>query len=83
MDGVGPLVVGEFCGRKKVFPVFVVVGTEYVEVDLYFLVYLFCFSIGLRVISGAHGQFNAEYSPKFLKQLGCEARVSVGDDLVR
>ena len=67
LDGVGSLVVGKFCGREKVFPVFGVVGAEDVEVNLYFLVYPFCFSIGLRVISGAHGQFNTEYSPKFLE----------------
>ena len=55
MDGMGPLVVGEFCGRKKVFPVLGVVGAEYAEVDFCFLVYLLSFSVGLRVIGGAHG----------------------------
>ena len=39
LNGVGSLVVGKFCGRKKVFPVLGVVGAEYAEVDFCFLVY--------------------------------------------
>ena len=67
LNGVGSLIVGEFSSGKEAFQIFRVVGTEHVEVDLHFLVYPLCFSIGLRVVSSAHGQFNAEYSPEFLE----------------
>ena len=79
---MGSLIVGKFSGGKEVFPIFRVIGAEDAEVDLYFLVYPFCFSISLRVVSSAHGQFNAKYSPEFLEQLRCEAWVPVRDDFV-
>jgi len=52
-----------------------------VEVSFYFLVDMFGFSIGLRVVSGGKGEVIVENSSKFSSECGGELWTTIRDDL--
>ena len=74
--------MGKFSIDKKLLPRFGVVSTEDSKVSFKFLVYSFRLSVSLRVVSGAHGEFDSEKSSPFLKNLCGELWSSIRDDSV-
>ena len=59
LPGVDLLIVAELHEGVHLAPRFGVVCAEYSEINLQFLVDVFCFSIGLRVIGGASERFDS------------------------
>ena len=64
-DGMGVVVVCKFCMGNFVSPGSGVRSIEDPQIDFYFLVDLFCFSIRLRVIDGGEGKIVVEELPEF------------------
>src|ERR1700759_38706 len=77
------IVMHEFCHRRISAPFLLFVCAEYSEISYEFLVYSFCFSIGLRVKRGAHAVINFKELTHFLKHFRCELWSSVRDNDVR
>jgi len=67
----------EFHEGVQRFPHFGIVCTEDPEVDLEFLVHMFCFSISLGVIHCASECFDSKKSHHFFEDVRVELRSSV------
>src|ERR1700760_260323 len=71
------IVMREFCHRQINAPFLLFICAEYSEISFEFLVYSFCFSIGLRMKRGAHTVINFKELTHFLKHFRCELWSSI------
>ena len=55
-NGMRAVIVGELCVRNQFGPGCGVIAAENTEVGFNFLVDLFCFAVGLRMVGGGEGK---------------------------
>ena len=81
-DGMGAVIVGEFCVRDFIGPGTQVRSTEDPEVHFNLLVDMFCFTVGLGVIGGGKRKVVVKEFAELLGEGGGELWAMIRDDFV-